>query len=132
MRPPPGRGLDEEAAWWWQKWVDPLGEHTQFSGVDASKRPYPIAGTWERYSFSVGNVLFLLMSDINEPSQTIGRGALWGNPAGVVTGETFAWWKDQVAAHPDHIIVSAHHYMLKETTVASGDWQGLRKDEAGN
>jgi len=125
-------GLDEEPAWWWQQWIDPLGEHAEFSGVDASKRPYPITGTWERYSFCVGNVLFLLMSDINEPSQKVGRGDLGGNPAGVVTGETFAWWKDQVAAHPNHIIISAHHYMLKETTVASGDWQGLKKDDEGH
>ncbi|MFL2542262.1 MAG: hypothetical protein ACJ0UT_09895, partial [Candidatus Latescibacterota bacterium] len=76
--------------------------------------------------------LFLLMSDVNEPSQSIGRGDLGGNPAGVVSAETFAWWQEMVGAHPDHIIISAHHYMLKETTVASGDWQGMRKDEAGN
>jgi hypothetical protein len=125
-------GLDEAPAWWWQKWIDPLGEHTIFSGVDAAKRPYPVAGTWQRYSFCVGNILFLLMSDINEPSQTIGRGDLGGNPAGVVTGETFAWWKEQVEAHPNYIIVSAHHYMLKETTVASGDWEGMRKNADGN
>ena len=125
-------GLNEAPAWWWQKWIDPLGAHTIFSGVDASKRPYPIAGTLQRYSFCVGNILFLLMSDINEPSQKIGRGDLGGNPAGVVTGETFAWWQEQVEAHPNHIIISAHHYMLKETTVASGDWEGMRKNADGN
>ena len=124
-------GLDEPQAWWWRKWVDPTGEHTDFSGVDAAKRPYAIEGTWERYAFKAGNVLFLLMSDINEPSQTIGRGDLGGNPAGVVSAETFAWWQDMVAAHPQHIIISAHHYMLKETTVASGDWEGLRKGDDG-
>jgi hypothetical protein len=125
-------GLNEAPAWWWQKWIDPLGAHGEFSGVDASKRPYPVAGTWQRYSFCVGNILFLLMSDINEPSQKIGRGDLGGNPAGVVTGETFAWWQEQVEAHPNHIIISAHHYMLKETTVASGDWEGMRKNADGN
>jgi hypothetical protein len=35
-------GLDEPDAWWWQKWVDPLGQHTPFSGVNPAKRPYPI------------------------------------------------------------------------------------------
>jgi len=49
-------------------WIDPTGEHTAFSGVDAGRRPYPIEGTWERYSFRVGNMLFLMMSDINEPA----------------------------------------------------------------
>jgi hypothetical protein len=48
--------------------------------VDAAKRPYPVTGTWERSSFWIGNLLFLMMSDINEPSQSIGRGPLGGNP----------------------------------------------------
>ena len=95
-----------------------------FPALTPAAVPIRTTGTWERYSFTVGNVLFLLMSDINEPSQTVGRGTLGGNPAGVVTGETFAWWREQVETHPDHIIVSAHHYMLKNTTVASGDWEG--------
>ncbi len=123
-------GLNEPDAWWWQKWIDPLGQHTKFSGVNPARRPYPIEGTWERYSFRVGNVLFLMMSDRNEPSRKIGRGPLGGNPGGVVSGETFAWWKKMVEANPDSIIISAHHYVLKNTTVASGEWEGMgRKDE---
>ena len=125
-------GLDETEAWWWRKWVDPLGKHTEFSGVDPVRRPFPVEGTWERYSFRVGNLLFLMMSDINEPSQTIGRGDLGGNPAGVVRGETFAWWRGMIEANPDSVIVSAHHYMLKETTVASGEWEGMQKKEDGS
>lgn len=125
-------GLSEPDAWWWQKWVDPLGEHTEFSGVDPARRPYPLEGTWERYSFRVGNILFLMMSDRNEPSQKIGRGPLGGNPGGVVSGETFAWWKKMVEANPKSIIISVHHYVLKNTTVASGEWEGVRKDEKGN
>jgi len=65
-------GLDEPDAWWWRKWVDPLGEQPQCSGVDNAQRPYPIEGTWERYAFRVGNLLFLMMSDRNEPTQTVG------------------------------------------------------------
>ncbi|MGC9348876.1 MAG: hypothetical protein ACP5JG_12100 [Anaerolineae bacterium] len=125
-------GLDEPEAWWWRKWVDPMGAHTEHSKVDPAKRPYPVEGTWERYAFRVGNLLFLMMSDINEPSQTIGRGDLGGNPAGVVSGETFRWWKSMVASHPESIIISAHHYVLKDTTVASGEWEGMRKDADGN
>jgi len=103
-------GLAEPQAWWWRKWVDPMGEQSEFSGVDSARRPYPIEGTWERYSFKVGNILFLMMSDINEPAQTTGCGDLGGNPAGVVSAQTFAWWKALVSAHPDHLIVSVHHY----------------------
>ena len=124
-------GLDEPQAWWWRKWIDPTGEHTEFSGVDARKRPFPVEGSWERYSVRVGNLLFLMMSDINEPSQKIGRGTLGGNPGGVVSGETFRWWKQMVQDNQGSIIVSAHHYVLKDTTVASGEWEGMRRDEHG-
>lgn len=116
---------------WWRKWVDPTGENRKFSKVNSAQRPYPVTGTWERYSFHVGNLLFLMMSDINEPTQTIGRGELGGNPAGVVSGETFRWWQRMVENNRDSLIVSVHHYMLKDTTVASGEWEGVRRNEKG-
>ena len=125
-------GLDEPQAWWWRKWIDPTGEHAEFSHVDAKKRPFPIEGTWERYSFRVGNLLFLMMSDINEPTQKVGRGTLGGNPGGVVSGETFAWWRRTVEQNGSSIIISAHHYVLKDTTVASGEWEGMQRDENGS
>lgn len=125
-------GLREDQAWWWRKWVDPTGEHTAFSRVDAVRRPYAIEGTWERYAFRVGNVLFLMMSDINEPSQKKGRGELGGNPSGVVSAETFEWWKRMVESNTNSIIVSAHHYMLKNTTTASGEYEGMvRRPDGG-
>jgi len=125
-------GLDEPEAWWWRKWIDPTSEHTAFSRVDAGKRPHPIEGTWERYSFRVGNLLFLMMSDINEPTEKVGRGPLGGNPGGVVSGETFRWWKQLVEANQSSIIITAHHYVLKDTTVASGEWEGMRRDGSGH
>jgi Calcineurin-like phosphoesterase len=124
-------GLDEPPAWWWRKWLDPTGEHPEFSGVDARKRRFPVEGTWEHYSFRVGNLLFLMMSDINEPSQRVGRGTLGGNPGGVVSGETFRWWKSHVEDNRSSIIISAHHYVLKDTTVASGEWEGMQRAADG-
>jgi len=124
-------GLSEPEAWWWQKWIDPFGEHTRYSGVDANARRYPVEGRWERYSFQIGNLLFLMMSDRNEPTQKIGRGTLGGNPGGVVSGETFQWWKTMVLDNPEAIIISVHHYVLKDTTVASGEWEGLRRSANG-
>jgi hypothetical protein len=122
-------GAGEPCQWWFRTWVDPTGENTRFSGVDPAKRPYPIDGTWERYSFRVGNILFLMMSDRNDGGPPIGRGAEGGYPAGAVSGETFTWWRKMVRENPESIIISAHHHMLKETTVASGPWEGFTRDE---
>ena len=79
----------------------------------------------------VGNILFLMMSDIHEPTQSPGRGVLGGNPGGVVSGETFCWWVDKVESNQDKIIVTAHHYVLEDTTVAFGDWEGMRRGPNG-
>jgi len=119
-------GPNELTQWWFKKWVDPTGKNTQFSGVDPTRRPYPVNGTWERYSFQVGNILFLMMGDRNDGGAPVGRGERGGYPAGAVTGETFEWWKSMVENNQDKVIVSAHHHMLRETTVASGPWEGSR------
>ena len=124
-------GPDEPTQWWFRKWIDPTGENTKFSGVDARRRPYPIDGTWERYSFRVGNLLFLMMGDRNDGGPPVGRGKRGGYPSGAVTGETFEWWKRNVEKNRGAIIVSAHHHMLKETTVASGPWEGYVKGKNG-
>ena len=55
-------GPDETQQWWFKKWLDPTGDSTEFSGVDAAKRPFAVEGTWERYSFEAGNLLFLMQS----------------------------------------------------------------------
>jgi hypothetical protein len=124
-------GPGEPTQWWFKKWVDPLGENTAVSGVDPSKRKYPVTGTWERYSFRVGNLLFLIMSDRNDGGPPRGRAEKGGYPAGAITRETFDWWKAQVEANPESNIICAHHHMLKQTTVASGEWEGFRKKDDG-
>ncbi len=75
--------------WWFRKWIDPLGENPKTSGVDAGQRLYPIDGTWDRYSFKIGNLNFLIMSDRNDSPYPVGRQEFGGgSPAGVVTGDT--------------------------------------------
>jgi len=121
------------ANWWFRKWVDPIGENTGHSGVDASRRPYPVEGTWERYSFKVGNILFLMMSDRNDLPYPVGRREfVGGSPAGAVTGDTWAWWQSKVEAAGDDVVVSCHHHMLRETTVASGDFEGVSQYPDGS
>jgi hypothetical protein len=117
---------------WFRRYADPLGEFPALSGVQRQRRPYAIEGTWERYRFDVGNVRFLVMSDRNDGPRPRGRGSFGGNPGGAVTAETFDWWVDQVESNRDKILITAHHYVLKETTVASGPWEGFRdKDRYG-
>lgn len=118
-------GPGEPTQWWFRTWIDPTGENTQVSGVDNSRRPYPVTGTWERYSFEVGNLLVLMMGDRNDGGPPAGRAATGGYPAGRVTGETFDWWRGMVEEHPDRIVISCHHHMLEDTTVASGLNEGV-------
>lgn len=106
---------------WFRKWIDPLGENTATSQVDAKRRRFAAEGTWERYKFQAGNVLFLMLSDYNSAPTPVGRGSSkeknrGGYPAGAVTRETFNWWKEQVLANQDKIIVTMHHHMLRDTT----------------
>ena len=118
-------GPSEPQQWWFKKWLDPTGDNTAHSGVDARHRPFPVDGTWERYSFEAGNLLFLVMGDRNDGGPPVGRDELGGYPAGAISSETFEWWRDQIASNRDKIVISAHHHMLKETTVGSGDWEGV-------
>ena len=114
---------------WFQKWGDPLGENTATSGVDAQRRPFPVEGTWERYKFEAGNILFLMLSDRNDAPSPVGRGHsrekhVGGFPAGAVTRGTFEWWKRQVLNNQDKIIITMAHHALRDTTIASGRGEG--------
>jgi len=114
---------------WIRKWGDPLGENTEFSGVDPSRRPFPVEGNWERYKFQAGNLLFLMLADRNDAPTPVGRGHSseknsGGYPPGAVTRDTFNWWKQQVIENQEKIIVSMHHHALRDTTTASGNDEG--------
>jgi hypothetical protein len=114
---------------WIRKLGDALGENTEFSGVDPKRRPFPVEGTWERYKFQAGNILFLMLADRNDAPEPVGRGhsrdgKSGGYPPGAVTRDTFNWWKKQVLENQDKIIVTMHHHALRDTTTASGNGEG--------
>jgi hypothetical protein len=119
-------GPGEETQWWFRKWVDPEGINPQHSQVRRERRPFPIQGDWERYSFVAGNILFLMMSDRNDGGPPKGRAEVGGWPAGAITRETFEWWRRMVEANRDKIIFTCAHHVLRDTTVASGRWEGIR------
>ncbi len=120
-----GSGPDEPTQWWFRKWIDPLGESSEVSGVRNDRRPYPVEGTWERYTITIGNMLVLMLGDRNDGGPPAGRRSRGGYPAGKVTRETFEWWCETVEANQDKILITCHHHMLKDTTVASGLWEGI-------
>jgi len=109
---------------WFERWVDPLGQSTDYSMVDNLARPYPVAGEWDHYAFEVGNVLFLMLGDRNEGPPPFGRECSGGYPAGRVTMETYLWWVDQVESHPNSIIITVSHQALHETTIYTGFNEG--------
>ena len=118
-------GPEEDIQWWFRKWIDPLGLEPQYSQVRSDKRPFPIDGTWERYSFEAGNVLFLMIGDRNDGGPPKGRGAIGGYPAGAITRDTFEWWREKVESTQDKIIVTCAHHMLRDTTTATGRFEGV-------
>ena len=119
-------GPGEDTQWWFRKWIDPEGRSAQYSQVHAERRPFAIEGHWDHYSFVAGNILFLMMGDRNDGGPPKGRSEFGGWPAGAVTRETFDWWRRMVEAHQDKIIVTCAHHVLRDTTVASGAWEGVR------
>ena len=124
-------GPREDTQWWFRKWLDPEGLNTRYSHVHSDRRPFAIQGNWERYSFLAGNILFLMMSDRNDGGPPKGRSEDGGWPAGAVARETFEWWKQRVEANRDKIIVTCAHHVLRDTTVASGRWEGVRSGYHG-
>lgn len=118
---------------WFRTWIDPFGENPNTSGVRSDQRPFPIEGTYERYSFEVGNILFLVMADRNDVDQPAGRGGDHrGHPAGMITEETFFWWRNMVENNQDKIIISCHHHMLKNTTIGSAAFSGVENGYHGH
>ncbi len=112
-----GVSIDNE---YYRKVIDPTGEFPETSGVDNSKRPFPVTGTYERYHFDVGNMRYLVLSDRNDLPAPYGRGEGGFYVDGAITLESFQWLVDQVIKNPDRILAVLCHHPLKNTTISSG------------
>lgn len=124
-----GSYYDNGEGHWFKKWADPMGENSEFSGVNNALRRFKPEDTWEGYKIEAGNILILMLSDQNSAPSPVGRGHSKDNfpggfPAGAVTRETFNWWKDQVLSNQDKIIITAHHHVLRNTTTISHPFGG--------
>jgi hypothetical protein len=118
-------GPNEETQWWFRKYLDPAGECPDVSGVCNEERPYPVAGSWERYRIDIGNVSILMMSDRNDGGPPQGRAEKGGWPAGAITDETFEWWRAAVEGNEDRILITGTHHVPRDTTTATGSYEGV-------
>ncbi len=68
------------------------------------------------------------LPDAQRPQRAVAdrsAGARWAaTPAGWSPPRRFEWWANMVEQNRDSIIITVHHYVLKDTTVASGEWEG--------
>jgi len=117
---------------WYEKWVDPRGENTEFSGISNSLRPYPVYGDEEYNYFEVGNILFLMLNDINYGGEPFGRQAAHGYPGGRYTSKQYNWWVSMIEANPDKIIITYAHHGLYDTTIYTGFHEGTNESIHGN
>ncbi len=110
----------ESNADWFNKWIDPLGQNSNYSRISNHLRPFQVSGQWDHYSFQAGNVLFLMLGDNNFGGPPFGRECKGGYPAGRYSKETYDWWVKQIEDNPDKIIVTVAHHALHETTIYTG------------
>lgn len=119
-----GVSIDNE---YYRQYIDPVGEFTEISGIDNSRRPYPVTGTYERYYFDVGNIRFLFLSDRNDLPAPYGRGEGGYFVDGAITLDTYKWFVDMIIKNPDRIIAICCHHPLKDTTIGTtidASWEG--------
>jgi len=89
--------------------------------INVSDRPFPILEgitnetNWN-YTFQIGNVLFIMLSDDNATADGSG---LRTHNQGVITNATFNWWKNLVINNQDKIIITCSHQPLEGTVVYS-------------
>jgi hypothetical protein len=109
------------------RFVDTFGNNTAFSGVVAGDRLYPVYGVeGSHVYFSHGNVTWFGLCDQNGGAQPWGRsGGVGGFPSGSYLQTALNALYAYVQANPNkNIIVFAHH-LLKDTTIATGDNEGV-------
>jgi hypothetical protein len=111
---------------WYDRYIDRDGVNTAYSGVTNSLRPYPITGTSDYYSITTGNIVWLFLDDINHGAGPCGRsGASGGFPSGSTSLAAYNWWVSMIESNPGKIIITCAHHLLKNTTIATGDNEGV-------
>ena len=111
---------NELDASWFNTWIDPFGMNSGNSRIFKERRPFPVTGEWDHYSFEVGNILFLMLGDRNFGGPPFGRECNGGFPSGRYSNKTFDWWVKHIEENPDKIIFTVAHHALYDTTIYTG------------
>lgn len=115
---------------WYNKWIDTFGQNTATSGVTNSSRPITIIrdGSEEgHYALIKRNAIFFFCGDYNDMDSPIGRNSMvdGGYPSGAMSRKCWDFVKAQIALHPTKTAFLFAHHLLKETTIATGDNEGV-------
>ena len=114
----------------YNKYVDDFGENTVTSGVNNSLRPHNIIrnGSDEGYyAFINNNAIFFIIGDRNEMAAPVGRDGspASGYPSGAMSRDCWEFIKAQIALHPNKTAFVHAHHLLKDTTLATPDNDGV-------
>jgi len=91
--------------------------------INVSNRPFSILDgvtnetNWN-YTFQIGNVLFIMLSDDNATADESGMRA---HSQGIISDAVFNWWENLVINNQDKIIITCSHQPLEGTNILSDD-----------
>lgn len=124
---------------WFLRYIDPLGENTEYSEVNSADAPYKInlmkEGSWHSYYFKFDKYMFVMLSDRNEIKYPYGREntpETGGHPSGTLTLETWEWFKALVLNNTDKNIFVLTHMNPRNTTLGTPDYDGVNSDLHGS
>ena len=74
-----------------------------------------------------------MLNDCNDVDTPVGRdGTIGGFPSGAISQLTWDWMQDMIDNNPNHTVICCHHNLLKDTTIATGDNEGVDGGYHGN
>lgn len=91
-------------------------------------QPYPyLSGATDDYrAIQTGNIIWIFLDDINHGAQPCGRsGGAGGFPSGSTSLAAYNYWVSLIEDNPDCMIITCAHHLLKNTTIATGDNEGV-------
>lgn len=112
---------------WFNKWIDPFGVNNASSGVLPRSEIIRDGEETDHYALIRRNSIFIFINDCNEMESPIGRDDVvdGGYPSGAINRKSWDFIKAQIALHTTKTCFVLSHNLLKDTTIATGDNEGV-------